>query len=123
MNTILILTTFLYVLILNIQCRPNMQIERQKRSVFDIIPVARNVATSSTALQYLPNIATGVSCGCRNTGDLCVLDVMGRCRRVWGEGGRRRRRGGPIHYRRKRHQRMKKIRRKYKKWLKQNSRE
>ena len=112
MKIILIVSIFLSALVSNVQYEPDGRLERQKRSVFDIIPVTRKAASED-----LPNIAAGKFCQCKRKVGFCVFDAKGRCRRVLGRGGKGRVRGGSI-YRRRRHQKMK-----FQKWLKLNASE
>ena len=117
MKTIFIISIFLAAFVSDIECGPTRRKERRKRSVFDIIPFARNIPTRNTTIEDLPKNTAGLLCHCKNRGNICVLDVKLRCRRVIDKGWGRRKRGGTRHRRRKH---MKTIRRKFKKWLKEN---
>ena len=94
MKTIFIISIFLAAFVSDIECGPTRRKERRKRSVFDIIPFARNIPTRTPAFEYLPHTTAGTICKCKNSTDLCVMDTILRCRRAVSKGGERRRRGG-----------------------------
>ena len=77
------------------------RIDRQKRSVFDILPLAKNVLRKKSG----NDAWIETMCICRNRRNFCVLDAKLRCRRVLAGGRRRRgprhRRVGPRHWRRR----------------------
>ena len=118
----LFISIFLAALVSNVVCSHTWRIKRKKCSVFDIIPLARNIPTRNSAFKDLQKNDAGALCECKNSAGLCVLDTILRCRRVVHIGGERRKRGRSRH-RRRRHQRKQRIKRQYQKWLKQSSNE
>ena len=119
MKAVFIISIFLNALVSNVDCGPAWRKERKRRSVFDIIPVTGNIPNSNSANKDLSNTIAGTPCECKNRTDQCVRDLQLRCRRVIGKDWGRKKKG-KSRPRRRRHKKMEKIRRKFRKWLKEN---